>query len=327
MQALAAALIAAFGTVMLLRLMLRSGVAALAPDRAGDRSLHSGVIPRIGGLGLAMGAIAGLTAVGPQAWPPGFGTLAASVAVILAISLIDDLRGLPAAPRLLAHLCCAAALCWSWDLPPVWWLAAAPGIAWSANLYNFMDGSDGLAGAMTAVGYGVLGAAAWTAGSPALATLCAAVAGAACGFLTLNWHPARVFLGDAGSVPLGFGAAAIGLHGAMAGDWPAALPAIAFLPFVTDASVTLALRAMRGARLAEPHREHLYQRLALAGHGHRWVARRACGWMVANGAAALSTLMLAPVLQAVVFALATLANLGLWIVLDRRLRRAQSSAR
>lgn len=319
MRELLSALCAALLTGLALRLMIGSRLTRLAQDRATARSMHQGVVPRLGGLAIALGVAAVLPLAGPPVWPEAMRPLALLVALVFGVSLVDDIRGLSALPRLLAHLGCAAALCWQWDLPWVWIPIAAVGIAWGANLYNFMDGADGLAGAMAVCGYGVLGVAASAAGAPAVGVVCAAVAGAALGFLTLNWHPARVFLGDAGAVPLGFGAAAIGLHGALTHLWPAVLPAIAFMPFITDASLTLLRRMLRGAPLAEPHREHLYQRLALAGHGHRWVAARACALMFVCGLVALSTRTLSPGGQGAVFAVTLLLHVGGWLILDHRL--------
>ncbi|MEN9315651.1 MAG: hypothetical protein RIS35_2044, partial [Pseudomonadota bacterium] len=308
----------------MLRLMLASRIARLAQDHANHRSLHTGVVPRIGGLGIIAGVVLALAVAGPGPWPDALRGLGVAVAMLLAVSLADDIRGLGAGPRLLAHLTCAAALCASWGIAPAWIVVAAPGIAWGANLYNFMDGSDGLAGSMAVSGFGALGIAAGLADAPTIAALSAAIAGAALGFLTLNWHPARVFLGDAGSIPLGFTAAALSLHGALAGHWPPVLPMIAFLPFVLDASLTLARRALRGERLSEPHREHLYQRLALAGHGHRKVALGAVGLMASCAIAALSTLTLGPTGQWGMFAAALTLNLSLWFALDRRLQRRPS---
>jgi hypothetical protein len=105
---------------------------------------------------------------------------------------------------------------------------ALAAIVWMANLYNFMDGSDGLAGGMTLIGFGALALAAVLARQWPLALACAAIASASSGFLAHNFPPARVFMGDAGSVPLGFLAGALGLHGALAGAWTIALPVIVF---------------------------------------------------------------------------------------------------
>ena len=81
--------------------------------------------------------------------------------------------------------------------------AATLAIAWMANLYNFMDGSDGLAGGMALIGFSFYGAAAWLAGSAEFALVNFSIAAAAAAFLVFNFHPARIFMGDAGSVPAG----------------------------------------------------------------------------------------------------------------------------
>ncbi|MDR8742257.1 putative undecaprenyl-phosphate N-acetylglucosaminyl 1-phosphate transferase [Burkholderia pseudomultivorans] len=96
----------------------------------------------------------------------------------------------------------------------------------------------------------------------------AAVAGAALGFLLLNFHPARLFLGDAGSIPLGFLAGALGYWGWRTDVWPIWFPALVFAPFIADASVTLLRRLLRGEKFWQAHREHYYQRMVRSGVGH-----------------------------------------------------------
>jgi UDP-N-acetylmuramyl pentapeptide phosphotransferase/UDP-N-acetylglucosamine-1-phosphate transferase len=95
------------------------------------------------------------------------------------------------------------------------------------------------------------------------------IGAASLGFLYNNFHPAKVFMGDAGSISLGFLAAAIGLCGWQQSCWPAWFPLLVFSPFIVDASVTLLKRALRGAKLSEAHCEHYYQRLVQLGVGHR----------------------------------------------------------
>ena len=85
------------------------------------------------------------------------------------------------------------------------------------------------------------------------------------GFLVFNFPPARVFLGDAGSVPLGFLAGALGAQGALSGAWPMWFPVLVFSPFIVDATVTIARRVARGERIWIAHRDHYYQRLVLSG--------------------------------------------------------------
>jgi UDP-N-acetylmuramyl pentapeptide phosphotransferase/UDP-N-acetylglucosamine-1-phosphate transferase len=139
-------------------------------------------------------------------------------------------------------------------------------IVWSANLFNFMDGSDGLAALMAACGFGAYGAAALHAGEPADVYL--ALAAATLPFLVVNLPPARVFMGDGGSVPLGFLAAAFAIAGIRAHTWPGWFPLLVFLPFIADTLVTLIRRVAARENLFRAHKRHYYQRLHRMGAGH-----------------------------------------------------------
>lgn len=275
----------AIATWALLSLLRRSGLAhRIALDHANGRSLHEGAVPRIGGLAV----ISIAAAVGYFA-PTGL-TMAAALAVaLMVIGWFDDRRGLPVAVRLVAHLAIAAAAAeLLMPAAPMWlWLTLALAMTWSMNLYNFMDGADGLAGGMAFFGFGAYAIAAVSADTLGLALFCAATAGAAAGFLPHNWAPARVFMGDAGSVPLGFLASALGVAGWSAGVWPVWFPLLVFSPFVVDATVTLLRRALRGERVWQAHREHLYQRMVRSGLGH---ARTAVLWYGVMAVAATSAM-------------------------------------
>lgn len=279
-------LAAAFLLSALANGFMARGLGWLPHDRPNARSLHAQAVPRSGGIGIALG-------VGVAAWlASGFG-LAALLALALAlalVSLVDDARGLPVAPRLGAQLLAALAFLWLYA-PPAWgvpaWLLALPLLIWMTNLYNFMDGSDGLAGGMALFGFGAYGLAAWLAGDAQFALAACALAAAAMGFLLFNFHPARIFMGDVGSIPLGFLAAALGLLGLWRGLWPWAFPVLVFSPFIVDASVTLARRLLRGARVWQAHREHYYQRLIRSGTSHRATAWWGYGLMAVCAAAAL----------------------------------------
>jgi len=157
-------------------------------------------------------------------------------------------------------------------------------VGWITNLYNFMDGSDGLAGGMSVIGFG---AYALAAGASPLATVSLCIAAAAGAFLVFNFHPARIFLGDVGSIPLGFLAGALGLVGWRGDAWPLWFPLLVFAPFIADATVTLARRAARGERVWQAHREHYYQRLVRSRLGHRGTAALAYVAMGLCAAAAL----------------------------------------
>jgi UDP-N-acetylmuramyl pentapeptide phosphotransferase/UDP-N-acetylglucosamine-1-phosphate transferase len=155
------------------------------------------------------------------------------------------------------------------------------------NLYNFMDGSDGLAGGMAAIGFGTLAVAAGLAGESSLAALCATVSLSALAFLHYNFPPARIFMGDAGSIPLGLMAASLGILGTYRGVWSWLFPLLIFSPFIADASITLVRRGLRGERVWHAHREHYYQRVVLMGLSHRRLALAAYALMLANAALAL----------------------------------------
>jgi UDP-GlcNAc:undecaprenyl-phosphate/decaprenyl-phosphate GlcNAc-1-phosphate transferase len=278
---------------------LLGNAARLPLDRPNARSLHAQAVPRGGGLAIWAGWFAGVL------WLPGAKVWLTPLLALIAISLLDDRRGVHPALRLAVHVAAAAA--WVWlagpALDPV---VAVLLIVWMANLYNFMDGSDGLAGTMTVVGFCAYAAGAWLAGSPAVA-LFLALAAASGPFLLYNAPPARVFLGDAGSVPLGFLAAVFGLTGWQERWWPAWFPVLVFLPFIADASVTLAMRLVRAARVWEAHREHSYQHLVQSGWGHRRTLALYAALMVGAAGCAVAMLAWAPKAGGVA--------LGVWVAI------------
>ena len=207
------------------------------------------------------------------------------------VSLIDDMRSLPVRQRLLSHLIAAAMLVTGSGLFAQQGVVITAAVllftVWVTNLYNFMDGSDGLAGGMALIGFGMYGIAALLAHNTPLALLNFCIAAAAASFLYYNFHPAKIFMGDSGSIPLGFLAAAMGLLGWQQGSWAVWFPLLVFSPFIVDASITLLKRALRGAKISEAHREHYYQRLIQLGWGHRNVALAEYIMMLAVGVSAL----------------------------------------
>jgi UDP-N-acetylmuramyl pentapeptide phosphotransferase/UDP-N-acetylglucosamine-1-phosphate transferase len=217
-------------------------------------------------------------------------------ALLAVISAIDDVRSLPISVRLPAHAAAATVAILAIAGPDrahvglgvVEAAVAIVAIVWMTNLYNFMDGSDGLAGGMTVIGFGAMALAAAAAREWPLAAACAAIASAGAGFLAHNFPPARVFLGDAGSIPLGFLAATLGLHGVLVDAWPLAFPLIVFSPFIADATVTLLRRVFRAETFWRAHRSHYYQRLVLAGWPRRRLALAAYALMAAAAASAWS---------------------------------------
>jgi Fuc2NAc and GlcNAc transferase len=202
--------------------------------------------------------------------------------VVAATGFLDDLRGMSARSRLAFHLLAALVLLeGAGGLPPLpWpggpvnlgllgWPVGALAIVWSINLFNFMDGIDGLAAAQAVFVAGSAAALQASTGSAPLQLI--ALAGAAAGFLVWNFPPARIFMGDAGSGFIGFALAAAALlpphHGAPTLWTWVILNGL----FVADATVTLITRLLHGQRVYEAHRSHLYQRLSRRWRSHRSV--------------------------------------------------------
>ncbi|WP_175901897.1 MraY family glycosyltransferase [Burkholderia seminalis] len=322
----AVALAAAFASTTILRVLLATGLAwRLATDIPNDRSLHTLPTPRVGGWGIVPVCVVALLALAPRLW-----LIAIAAAGLAAMSQIDDRRGLPARVRFSAHLAAVVALLVVFPADAPWWLLAAVGFAmvWLTNLYNFMDGADGLAGGMALFGFGGYAAAALGGAntSPDLVVAGAAIAGATLGFLLLNFHPARLFLGDAGSIPLGFLAGALGYWGWRTAVWPIWFPAMVFAPFIADASVTLLRRLLRGEKFWQAHREHYYQRMVRSGVSH---GRTALYWYLIMLTGIIVALWAKgrPELQQWLSFLAwygVLACFG-WLI-DMRWRRFQSAA-
>lgn len=238
-----------------------------------ERSMHKTPVPVGAGV-----AIVGTALVLWLLWPgarigPLQVALMAGFAGLSALSWINDRRALSATMRLSAQAAAVAA-CMALLPDEARVLAPLPafierlvlGVAWIwfINLFNFMDGIDGLAGSeavAVALGYLLILSYAGLEGPlwrPALITAAATV-----GYLAWNWHPAQIFMGDAGSVPLGFLLGWFMIDLATRGLWSAAL----ILPsyFYADATLTLLRRTLRGESPVKAHREHFYQRAVLGG--------------------------------------------------------------
>ncbi|MHB1657168.1 MAG: MraY family glycosyltransferase [Burkholderiales bacterium] len=298
-----AVLLALIISVLAVRLFSGSYAARLAMDLPNQRSLHTAPIPRTGGLGVATGVACGWALAGSAVPVPVW----AGAAALIAVSFLDDRYGLPAAVRFLVHGVIACWLVLALGVAPGWAVVAVLLMVWMTNLYNFMDGADGLAGGMAVSGFGVY-ALVWAyQGEVGLGVASAVVAVAALGFLLFNFPPARVFMGDAGSIPLGFLAAAFGLLGIVRQAWPVWFPLLVFAPFVLDATVTLTRRGLRGEKVWQAHKQHYYQRLIRMGWSHRRTALVEYGLMLASGAVAMLMLRMA--------APAAYALGGLWLLL------------
>ena len=311
--------LAAFVIALLcLRVLVSDFGRRLVLDHPNERSLHARPVPRTGGLAIIAGVAAGCLA-----GEPGFGITLGLAAALAVVSFLDDLFGLRTLVRLALHLVTSSAMLLVELRFPGWilFVVLALAIAWYANLYNFMDGSDGLAGGMALIGFGAYAAAAALSGVHPLAELSLLLAAASAAFLTRNFHPASIFMGDVGSVPLGFLAGALGLIGWNDGVWPIWFPILVFAPFVCDATLTLIKRLLRRERVWQAHRDHYYQRLVRMGFGHRGTAAIEYAVMLACAATALFARDAAVPVQVTALAAATAALIAIAVWVDIRWAR------
>ena len=248
--------------------LLKTSLVNIALDAPNHRSLHSVLTPRTGGLAIMLGMLVAFALIGDLWEWLGF------LLALMLISLIDDILGLTVRWRLALQVLLCANFIWFFIPEQLWWLKllALPTLVWMTNLYNFMDGADGLAGGMTVVGFATYAFAAYAAGNMQIALMSGCIVSSALAFLLFNFHPAKIFMGDVGSIPLGFLAGAIGLYGWQQGVWPMWFSALVFSPFIIDATVTLLKRGLRCEKVWQAHREHYYQRLVQMGWGHKKTA-------------------------------------------------------
>lgn len=313
-------LVSAAVTVLLIVWMLKASD-RLPLDVPNDRSLHARPMPRSGGIAIMAGVFAGFAFLQTPL------VIVLPAALLVAVSHLDDLRGVPIIVRFGAQLAAALGFAFA-ALPAVplpLLVCIVAGILWVTNLYNFMDGSDGFAGGMTVIGFAFLGAGAWMSRDDALLIECAIVAAAAVAFLVFNFPPARIFMGDAGSVPVGFLAVALSLAGWRDGDFPFWFPAVVFAPFIADATLTLAKRMLAREPFWRAHNRHYYQRLVRMGWSHRKLALAEYALMLACGATGVWALPRPVYLQsaAVLALVAVFGALALW--LDAAWRRHQKN--
>lgn len=287
-------------------------------DHPNERSSHSQPVPRGGGWALLIVLIPGMLAAGflQRDLLPHAGLLA-GIVLLAFISWLDDKKGVSARMRLSLHLlaACLGTLCFPANVMLFGGLLPFQldraimivGWAWFINLYNFMDGIDGITGAETisiATGTCLL-MTAIGANDPFLSVLTLLLTGSCLGFLAFNWHPAKIFLGDVGSVPLGYLTGFCLVSLAVGGHLASAL--ILPLYYLADSGITITKRALRGEKIWQAHRQHFYQQAAMgAGRHDRVVYGIAATNIVLIG---LSLLALSQPLPALFLALLTVALL------------------
>jgi Fuc2NAc and GlcNAc transferase len=272
------ALLASYAaTAWLLRHSRISGLV----DRPNPRSSHSTPTPRGGGLSMVAVTTAGVIILYATGWL----SLALTAALVVggvsiaAVGFWDDVRSAPVAARMMVHFGAAAlavycvsdttavrAADFITELGIIGQILCVLAVVWTLNLFNFMDGIDGIAASEAA--FILLGAAGLSLyfGNPSPEELAPSLiaAAASLGFLRWNWPPARIFMGDIGSGYLGYVIAVLGLESSRTSAVNVYAWIILGSLFLTDATVTLCRRLLRGERAHQPHRTHAYQ----------WLARR-----------------------------------------------------
>lgn len=255
-------------------------------DIPNQRSSHVIPTPRGGGMAIVLAFTLAVCALGATkliAANLAFALLGGGIA-IAAVGYIDDLYKVAARWRFGAHLLIAGwAVYWLNGLPLVdlgtyqfalhnmGIVLAVTGIIWAINLYNFMDGIDGLAGSeglFVAVASGLV---LWFSHQPNMAFLLWLLAASIAGFTWLNWPPAKIFLGDAGSGFLGYVFGVLAVYTANTHSLPIVFWLIILAIFICDATFTLLYRMLQGKQWYAAHREHAYQHLICWGASHKQV--------------------------------------------------------
>ena len=258
-----AAFAVAFAVALLVRAFARPLGLVAAPNA---RSSHEVATATGGGIGIVVAMLAWFALALRFGEGAPASALLVGGAAVAGVGLLDDLKELPRSLRLVCHLG-AAGLCVVWLFHTSVWLDLVLVLlaVWFVNLYNFMDGIDGLAasqGAAFALGVFAVGDANLASGT--LLVLLAACAG----FLCLNWAPARVFMGDVCSGFLGLVVFVLALWLHTTGEFHIAASAVVLAVFWFDATWTLCVRIVTGQRFMEAHRSHLYQIISRRlGHG------------------------------------------------------------
>jgi UDP-GlcNAc:undecaprenyl-phosphate GlcNAc-1-phosphate transferase len=287
---LAALALSLLCTPVALRVAVRAGIL----DRPGSHKGHELPVPYLGGIAImaAFCAAVGVAVLAAPLGAEGAGWLPAILPLGLAVGavgLVDDLRGLGPVVRLAAQAAAALVL-WtlgvSASVTTVVGIDLALTVLWIVgvtNAYNLLDNMDGLSagiGAIAALWFFLLSA---LAGQDAAAVAALALAGSALGFLRCNRHPARIYMGDAGSLFIGFVLAVLGLEldGTASGLASFAVPVLVLGVAIFDTSLVTVTRLVSGRSPFRGGRDHTSHRLVSLGLG----VPRAVGLLYAVGAA------------------------------------------
>lgn len=249
-------------------------------DNPNDRSLHSDPKPRVGGVAIVSSIFLAWVIIAITHDIVSFNYfMLVGLGFLSIISYLDDHHSISQFWRLIVHVIAAILLVLSGiglsetslHIDELVGFGIALNaltilvIVWCVNLYNFMDGMDGLAGGMGVIGFGCFAWFGWLAGNSLFLLMACIVVAANFGFLLHNFPPAKIFMGDVGSISMGYLLAFFSLWGVYAKVFEWWMPVLIFSPFFVDASVTLIKRLFNGEKIWIAHKSHYYQKLVQMG--------------------------------------------------------------
>jgi UDP-N-acetylmuramyl pentapeptide phosphotransferase/UDP-N-acetylglucosamine-1-phosphate transferase len=323
-----------------------------ALDVPNGRSSHTQPTPRIGGLGVVAAFVAVMPLLSIMLLPKATNWLYATkftgalvgYLVIVLVGLIDDLRRIGPFSKYLGQLMAAIIAVWGGvyflhlTLPFVgmirlsWVVGATLAILWLtgfSNFFNFMDGIDGLAGGVAAIYSFALAFVCFGTGHRLLGAGCLMLAASCLGFLAHNFPPAKIFMGDVGSLFIGYALAAFAVLTTNSGERPAPFIAVLLIfgTFIYDPIFTISRRMWRGEKLYQAHRSHLYQRLVIAGQSHRRVSLTYYAISALLGAAGVAYTFAGDRARLVILILSAMIPVALTIYVYRHETSAARSSR
>jgi UDP-N-acetylmuramyl pentapeptide phosphotransferase/UDP-N-acetylglucosamine-1-phosphate transferase len=308
-------------------------------DVPNARSSHEVPTPRGGGIGILLAFLPALLLTCPLTTALTL-LIAAAVVALGGLGFLDDRRGASPALKAVVQLMVAGLVVYRlgavtevalpWIGPVSLGLAAAPlTVFWLvgfSNAFNFMDGIDGIAGLHAVLAAFFMAVAGWWMGESGLVLLALPLSAACLAFLSVNWPPAKVFMGDVGSLPVGFMLALLAMLGA-AWRVPFVASFLFLGPFLYDTTVTIGRRILRRENLARAHRSHLYQRLVIVGFSHTRVTLLYGGWTLLTGILGLMYLSGGVVTRSVALGVALLSGLAMTIAVGRLEAKAAGDGR
>lgn len=331
MTTLISIVVAFFVSVTLSRYICNPASRLHVLDHPNERSLHVYPVPRTGGVAILTGMFLGfaILCIG-QGCSKTLLILSLPTAVLATLSYLDDRYNLSVKIRLVGQLICVVfivsnglilplitlpGMTWEW---PFWFGVGVSIIflMWMINLYNFMDGMDGIAGGMTVIGFSSFAILGYLSGHTLFFSTSLIIVAATFGFLIFNYPPARIFLGDTGSASLGLLAGGLSLWGTLENIFPLWIALLIFSPFIIDATVTLFKRLIRGEKIWEAHKSHYYQRLIEKGWGHKRTVSLEYGIMMICSLTAILMNSLSPSIQWIIFCLIIMMYLILGYYID-----------